>query len=184
MKTAQPNLLTKGFTLIELLVVIGILGILATALIATIDPFEQLKKAQDSNVKNSAVEYVNATLRYFTTHNALPWGPVGSGGFTGCGLNPASGVLAFTNLSAAAACINGLTADGELKPGFGSATNITKEVFILGTSNTATACFVPQSKAQQNDPNTKYSTTDATPVADASCKSQGGSGNCAYCAIL
>ena len=34
---------SKGFTLIELLVVIGILGVLAAALIATIDPFEQIK---------------------------------------------------------------------------------------------------------------------------------------------
>ena len=52
--TAQTNIskLQKGFTLIELLVVLGILGILATALVATIDPFEQLKKASDANVKN------------------------------------------------------------------------------------------------------------------------------------
>jgi prepilin-type N-terminal cleavage/methylation domain-containing protein len=53
-----------GFTLIELLVVIGILGILAAALIATIDPFEQLKKANDSSVKNVAVEFVNSNIRY------------------------------------------------------------------------------------------------------------------------
>ena len=44
-----------GFTLIELLVVIGILGILAAALVATIDPFEQLKKADDAKIKNIAV---------------------------------------------------------------------------------------------------------------------------------
>ena len=43
MKSARMNLIQKGFTLIELLVVIGILGILATSLIATIDPFEQLR---------------------------------------------------------------------------------------------------------------------------------------------
>ena len=49
----------KGFTLIELLVVIGILGILAAALVATIDPFEQLNKAQDSTVKNMAGRILN-----------------------------------------------------------------------------------------------------------------------------
>jgi prepilin-type N-terminal cleavage/methylation domain-containing protein len=64
----------KGFTLIELLVVIGILGILAAALIATIDPFEQLNKAQDSTVKNTMVEYVTANIRYYATHNDYPWG--------------------------------------------------------------------------------------------------------------
>ena len=35
----------KGFTLIELLIVIALLGALAVGLLATIDPFEQLKKA-------------------------------------------------------------------------------------------------------------------------------------------
>jgi prepilin-type N-terminal cleavage/methylation domain-containing protein len=64
---------SKGFTLIELLVVIGILGVLAAALVATIDPFEQLKKATDANVKNTAVEFIDANIRYFTTHNAMPW---------------------------------------------------------------------------------------------------------------
>ena len=34
----------KGFTLIELLIVIALLGSLAVGLLATIDPFEQLKK--------------------------------------------------------------------------------------------------------------------------------------------
>src|SRR5450830_1024428 len=63
----------KGFTLIELLVVIGILGILAAALVATIDPVEQLNKATDANVKNTVVEYITANIRYFTTHQAMPW---------------------------------------------------------------------------------------------------------------
>ena len=71
----------SGFTLIELLVVIGILGVLAAALIATIDPFEQIKKAQDSNTKNAAVEFNDALLRYYATHNAFPWElfPAGAG---------------------------------------------------------------------------------------------------------
>src|ERR1035437_9897985 len=71
----------KGFTLIELLVVIGILGILASALVATIDPFEQLNKATDANVKNTSVEFLNANIRYFTTHSAMPWfaAPDGAG---------------------------------------------------------------------------------------------------------
>ena len=81
MFTAQKHLKNqKGFTLIELLVVIGILGVLATALVTTIDPFEQLRKAQDANVKNALVEYVNANLRYYTTHNNLPWGVTAASG--------------------------------------------------------------------------------------------------------
>ena len=34
--------------MIELLIVIGVLGILATGLLAAVDPFEQLKKARDT----------------------------------------------------------------------------------------------------------------------------------------
>jgi len=66
----------KGFTLIELLVVIGILGILAIGILAAIDPFEQLKKGRDTNLRNVTVEYVNACTRYYATHGVLPWGDV------------------------------------------------------------------------------------------------------------
>ncbi|MSU26267.1 MAG: type II secretion system protein, partial [Candidatus Levybacteria bacterium] len=67
------NQKNKGFTLIELLVVIGILGILVATLVATINPFEQIKKASDSNTKNVAVEYLNANIRYYTNHTEFPF---------------------------------------------------------------------------------------------------------------
>ena len=38
----------KGFTLLELLIVIGILAILATVLIAVINPAELLRRARDT----------------------------------------------------------------------------------------------------------------------------------------
>ncbi|MEK9178249.1 MAG: type II secretion system protein, partial [Patescibacteria group bacterium] len=74
----------KGFTLIELLVVIGILGVLVSALVATINPFEQIKKGDDATLKNVAAEMQTATLRYYTTHGGLPWDAVLSGGDTNC----------------------------------------------------------------------------------------------------
>lgn len=177
--------LTKGFTLIELLVVIGILGILATALIATIDPFEQLKKAQDSNVKNSMVEYLNANLRYFTTHNGMPWADtLNQGGYPGCGDNVGGGIVsaATLNTGSGANCVLALVQDGELKPTYTTATNITKEITVFGDSNTVTACFKPASKSGQRDPNTKYS---AAAVTVSGCVSQTAGGtNCYYCAQL
>src|SRR5579871_4949367 len=71
----------KGFTLVELLIVIGILGILAAGLLATIDPLEQLKKGSDTNEKQTAVEFVDASTRYFADHSAWPWdNPTAGGG--------------------------------------------------------------------------------------------------------
>ena len=66
----RPN---KGFTLMELLIVIGVLGILAAGLLAAIDPFEQLKKARDTNNRNAATEFLQASQRYYATHGYLPW---------------------------------------------------------------------------------------------------------------
>jgi len=67
-------------------------GILAAALIATIDPFEQLNKAQDANVKNTLTEFINANIRYYTTHSALPWNDANNSNAVGC-TNLAGGVM-------------------------------------------------------------------------------------------
>lgn len=166
---------TAGFTLIELLVVIGILGVLAAALVATIDPFEQLKKAQDANVKNTAVEFVNANIRYYTTHNSLPWVNDATCS-TQAGGNPTA--LTLTSLSG---CMNSLVADGELKGGFTTVTNVLREIIVNGAANDVVACFRPQSKAQQRDINTKF---DATGAPKAGCVSTAGQSDttCFWCA--
>ena len=165
-----------GFTLIELLVVIGILGVLAAALIATIDPFEQLKKAQDANVKNTAVEFVTANIRYFTTHNVLPWADTAVVGCSG-GTNPTA-----MNIGGAAAtgCLNALISDGELKSGFTTVTSILTSIVVSGTTNGVTACYDPQSKSQDRDLNTKFNISG---VATTGCVSltAGGSTTCYWC---
>lgn len=176
--------LNKGFTLIELLVVLGILGILATALVATIDPFEQLKKASDTNIKNSSVELVNASLRYYTTHNGLPWHTVANKGISGCG--DVNGVISSViNVSPGTTCITGLVNDGELQAQFASTTSITKEITLVGNAtNTIRACYKPQSKSQQKDAETKY-LAPGDAALNATCKSQaGGTADCYWCAIL
>lgn len=134
-----------GFTLIELLVVIGILGILASALIATIDPFEQLKKAQDANTKNTTVEFVTANIRYYSTHNQIGTACVGT-----------------TTLAASAdPCLTQLINDGELKTAFTTASSVFTNINYIGGTQSMTACFHPSSKSQQKDPNTKYTITGA-----------------------
>lgn len=179
MKKQLSAIKQQGFTLIELLVVIGILGILAAALIATIDPFEQLKKANDANVKNTTTEFVNANIRYYTTHNAMPWAAasLGAADCIGSGASPSD-----QTLSALPACLVALVNDGELKAAFTTATNITKEIVITGDDKNIIACFKPQSKAEQRGTNTKFDSTGGTSISD--CAAFGGTNantTCYWC---
>lgn len=146
----------KGFTLIELLVVIGILGILAAALVATIDPFEQLKKANDANIKNTAVEFLNANIRYYTTHSSMPW-------TDGCNAsaNPSASPL-YPNLTT---CLASLVNDGEIKSAFTTVTGVLTSILVTGDTQSVTACFQPASRAQRNDQNTRWNNNGSATVA-------------------
>lgn len=137
--------LSKGFTLIELLVVIGILAIMAAALIATLDPFEQIKKGQDAAIKQIAVEYLNGVTRYYGTHGVVPWDP-----------SLAAPCTAPSSNAPTANCIQALVNDGELKSSFSNAANIGKLFVNYAAPSTVSLCFKPDSKAQKSDPSTKY----------------------------
>ncbi|HEX7042815.1 MAG TPA: type II secretion system protein [Patescibacteria group bacterium] len=151
-----------GFTLIELLVVIGILGVLAAALVATIDPFEQLKKANDANVKNTAVEFINANIRYYTTHNHMPW----ADNCLGAGVTAPSSSPLYPNMTT---CLQTLALDGEIKGAFTTVTSVLSSIIITGDDTSVTACFLPQSKAQRADANTKWDNTGSTTLATNLC---------------
>lgn len=56
----------KAFTLIELLIVIAVLGVLAAAVVAAINPVQKINKAKDSTVKSDMGQLVNALQAYFT----------------------------------------------------------------------------------------------------------------------
>ena len=185
---SRNNHSSKGFTLIELLVVIGILGILATALVATIDPFEQLKKASDANVKNTAVEFVDANVRYYTTHNGMPWAGTDTYG-TNCAAPGAIGSATGTTNgpvllnTLTANCLAELINDGELKTAFTSAGGVLTSIWLTGGTNSVTACFKPSSRAQRNDGNTKYvlSGTDFVTDTSGACPNATNA-NCYWCA--
>lgn len=171
MKSFLKNLrINAGFTLIELLVVIGILGVLAAALIATIDPFEQIKKANDTNSKNTTVEFINANIRYYTTHGKLPWE---TGQITGCASTGTS-----LNDASAQNCITGLIAEGELKSAFNNASSVLQTINYTGSTSNVVACYKPSSKAGQKDPNTIYNSAGTSTTG---CKSAGGSTDCYWC---
>lgn len=63
----------SGFTLVELLIVIAILGIIATIVIAAINPIEQANRANDAGLKADASQIVSAIERYYASHNFFPW---------------------------------------------------------------------------------------------------------------
>ena len=63
----------KGFTLVELLIVIALLGAIALAVIAAINPIEQANRARDTRFKTDSANLVSAIERYFTTKSEFPW---------------------------------------------------------------------------------------------------------------
>ncbi len=160
MKFSAVRTFQKGFTLIELLVVIGILGILAAALVATIDPFEQLNKANDANSKNTAVEFLNANIRYYTTHNAMPW-EAGGANCLGVGQdNPTATLL--TPTGGMLTCLNALITEGELKSSFTTATGILSGIYMSEqTQGNVVMCYIPKSKSQKRDANTRFNSPSA-----------------------
>lgn len=171
-----------GFTLIELLVVIGILGILAAALVATIDPFEQLKKAQDTNTTNALVEYINSVTRYYTTHTAYPWSSVANGG-ANCngGSAPSASLL---NSAGMVTCTTAIIADNELKQAYSTSTSLQYILITQDVANNQTiGCFAPVSKSILHNANTHYNSTgvDNPAQCGSTALKDANLGSCYWC---
>lgn len=146
----------KGFTLVELLVVIGVLGIIAAGLLATIDPLEQFKKGADSNRKTAAIELNNALTRYFAARSVFPWPAT-----TGCVAPNATQVSLSTGPSAFGPCIDALQTDGELKSTFKSQYQLISSLYVTEKTDATLAksvvvCFNPESKSESASPQTVY----------------------------
>lgn len=63
--------LHKGFTLIELLIVIAILGILAAATLAVLDPVDKIRNGNDAKVEQDIVNVAKAAEAYAAVNNGL-----------------------------------------------------------------------------------------------------------------
>ena len=63
----------KGFTMIELLIVIAVLGILAVAVLAAINPIEQINRGKDTGNRSDSEQLVSAVERFYTTMGYYPW---------------------------------------------------------------------------------------------------------------
>ena len=62
-----------GFTMIELLIVIAVLGILAVAVLASINPIEQINRGRDTGSRSDAEQLISAIDRYYAAKGFYPW---------------------------------------------------------------------------------------------------------------
>lgn len=74
----QKNFLSKiksqaAFTMIELLIVIAILGILAVAVLAAINPIEQINRGRDTGSRSDSEQLLSAIDRYYAYKGYYPW---------------------------------------------------------------------------------------------------------------
>lgn len=147
------------------------MGILAAGLLATIDPLEQLRKGADSNKKTTALEFINAVTRFYSSRGVMPWDDARYAGCT----DPAAGGTALNSLTA---CMTALITEGELKGTFDddvSATSILADITVGGNATDVKACFDPESKGESRRAETKWTTaalTDAgtcDPVTSTTC---------------
>ncbi len=68
---------SAGFTMIELLVVIAVIGVLAVAVLSSINPIEQINKGRDTRSRSDAAQLISAVDRYFAIHEKYPWNEEG-----------------------------------------------------------------------------------------------------------
>lgn len=168
--------ITKGFTLIELLIVIALLGALAVALLAALDPLEQIKKGTDTGVRNTVAEIGAAFTRYASVKSgsmpfsgSIAWGSVGT-----VGNSPAS------------SAIQTIITAGELKQDFFAlAKDQLDKIYIFADANRQYVCFAPTAKSFKVDANTKFYTTAAPTAAtmseDTCTNGTVAGGDCYWC---
>jgi len=160
--------INKGFTLIELLIVIALLGALAVALLASLDPLEQIKKGTDTGMRNTVAEIGSSFTRYASIKagvlpyaSTIAWSTVGT----------VAGGVAYD----AIASVVGV---GELKSDFMSlADTQLGEIYVTADQERAYVCFWPKAKSFRSDTNSKFATSAVagTMVEKGDCNASGTS---------
>lgn len=164
--------LSYGFTLVELLIVIALLGVIATIVIAAINPIEQANRARDAGMKADASQLISAIERYYTTHGQFPWeaSSCDTNGGTACDFDAENEFPFITAddpsvglCGAAGAACKSSSRQGELiaslelqtqflNKGWIGATTEADKIFV-GKGSTASggvyACWVPKAKSNK-----------------------------------
>jgi prepilin-type N-terminal cleavage/methylation domain-containing protein len=167
-----------GFTLIELLIVIALLGTLAVALLAALDPLEQIKKGNDTGVRNTVSEIQGAFLRYYAIKGGkMPWGDTGTMGWGTIGTLTTGSLYQY---------MQSLVDAGELKSDFGTLAgdNLSKIYmtgFTTSSDSKVAVCYIPTSKSFKTDISTKWGTGNGGTVpAGTGCNT--ATSSCYWCA--
>lgn len=186
-KMPKINLLlaSAGFTMIELLVVIAVIGVLAVAVLSSINPIEQINKGRDTRTRSDAAQLINAIDRYYAIHEEYPWN-VTSDTYTAPAalLNLPNAAISFIGAGSTLETEQGmsvtysdwtwvdvLVTTAEVKEGFTNRLKDDNKLFIGksdGYNETMYACFMPTSKAfvqEASDNCTGTNPTTTSPIA-------------------
>lgn len=191
-----------GFTMIELLIVIAILGILAVAVLAAINPIEQINRGRDTGSRSDAEQLISAIDRYYAFNGYYPW-QIGASDtantalawsqFEDTSLTDSGGTCKVAE-KISTATTAGCNGADELKQSFIERVSDASYNFIFlyndGVQGSSTyACFAPKSQAFVQEVETRLDPdADGTydnypgdyPAADAigNTAECGASGNC------
>lgn len=142
----------SGFTLIELLIVIAVLGILAVAVLAAINPIEQINRSRDTGSRSDSEQLISAIDRYYASAGYYPWTDGASSTNTDLGWVEIASENQTFGADAVAMLTNISTSTGELKQSF--ITRVTQpdynHLFIYNEGDQGSStyvCFLPKSKS-------------------------------------
>lgn len=191
---------SPAFTLIELIIGITILSLLAVALLAALDPIEQISKARDTAKRNLAVELHGAYVRYNANKDVYPDKLAAVMASPDKYLDNNGSPPETTDITSD---IKQLISAGELKPNFlqaaGSNLNTLRVVAVKDPTSGdpyLSICFKPQSKLElqkqglftiANGTNLVTGKWEVVPTVDNKDGACGLAGNksrtaCVYCA--
>ena len=180
------KIIGSGFTLVELLIVIALLGVLAAAVLAAINPLEQANRARDTRMKSDASQLLAAIDRYYVASDHFPWYVVGvqtdnagygfvSAKTPGVGLCNATG-CGVTNYGL-------LISNNELKSEFANrdfikaADSAQTDLLYIGKGDSGTteiavsvyACWVPRSKSERQKATKSIAVSDPSMTTQTDC---------------
>lgn len=146
--------------MIELLVVIAVIGILAVALLSTLNPLEQIRKGRDTRTRTDASQIASGLERYNASLGRFPWQATEGEAVTVDFINfkggsiPAGDGCTLTDcelINGTTGVLNQLTSTSEVKSSFidrlGATSSRDMYLYynVLDTGASVTVCFMPES---------------------------------------